>query len=309
MDLVTRNSIFTIAFVILLLCIPHISRATPLQNYTTTYAITIQEDGTAVWHIEYRVFLATQEDMNNFENSSRDLKSTLHSQFNDLMQRSATQATVATSRHMEITDFSGDAVVQTSPTGSYGVVFFSFGWTGFAQAGSDLTIGDAFVGGMYLAKDTTLIIRYPPGYTVKTTEPAPDQVSDGLIWYGLRSFGGGEPRVVLERSAFPWLPVSIGLASIIIVGGTLIVFFMRKHRTKPDEPEESVAPLSEMDLMSLEDRIVQLLKTNEGGLFQSEIVKTLGLPKSTISSTLNELHRRGIIQKIKKGKENFIRLT
>lgn len=208
---------------------------------------------------------------------------------------------------MEVNDFSGDAVVQTSPTGRYGVVFYSFNWTGFARPGNDLTIGDVFAGGMYLAKDNMLIIRYPYGYSVKTAEPAPDQVRDGLIWYGLRSFGAGEPRLLLEKPAFPIFPVALGL--IIIAGAGFIVFIIKKRRIEPDEPEEPAAPLSEAEMISVEERIVQLLKANRGEQFQSEIVKNLGLPKSTVSITLNDLHRRGVIQKVKKSKGNLIRLV
>ncbi len=62
-------------------------------------------------------------------------------------------------------------------------------------------------------------------------------------------------------------------------------------------------------MVNLEERLVQLLHTHGGELFQSEIVKNLGLPKSTVSSALNKLHRRGVIQKVKKGRENLIRLS
>ena len=61
--------------------------------------------------------------------------------------------------------------------------------------------------GCTLDKDSTLIVRYPQGYTVASADPVPDQQSgDGLIWYGLRSFGSGEPQVVLAGPAFPVLP-------------------------------------------------------------------------------------------------------
>ena len=73
-------------------------------------------------------------------------------------------------------------------------------------------------------------------------------------------------------------------------------------------PDDHAYPLSEADRVSLEERIVQLIRANGGEQFQSEIVKVLGMPKSTVSSTLNDLHRRGLIQKIKKGRENLIRL-
>jgi len=308
MEQATRHSILAFAAV-LLLSIPVIVGAVPGPDFTTTYRITIQEDGTAVWYVEYRALLATQEDLNAFENYSGDLDSVYLPQFKDLMQNSAAQAEAATSRHMVIDDFSGDAVIQTSPTGRYGVVFFSFRWTDFAGQKNGLVIGDAFAGGLYLEKDTSLIIRYPSGYTVKAAEPAPDEVRDGLVWYGLRPFGPGEPRLVLEPPAFPLLPLVIGCGILIIATGGLLVNFRKKRRMVPPEQKEEEVLLSDTDMASLEERIVQLLTAHGGELFQSEIVRNLGLPKSTVSSALNELHSRGAIQKVKRGRENLIRLT
>jgi uncharacterized membrane protein len=76
----------------------------------------------------------------------------------------------------------------------------------------------------------------------------------------------------------------------------------------PEQKEEE-ALLSDTDMASLEERIVQLLTAHGGELFQSEVVRNLGLPKSTVSSALNELHSRGAIQKVRRGRENLIRLT
>jgi uncharacterized membrane protein len=283
-----------------------------------TYTITIGEDGSGIWHVEYRTPLTSDEDQKAFDAYAKNLSSLFLPQFRDLMQHSASQASVATSRKMEITDFSGDAAIQTSPTGKYGVVFYSFNWKGFAKPGDKLSIGDAFAGGMYLAKDHTLIIRYPAGYTPVLAEPGPDQVRDGLIWYGQRSFGAGEPHMVFERSGFPYLPALIGSALILIII-TGLFFVLKKRRLEdtnepvetyePDEPDSAVVLMSDAEMLSLEEKIIQLLKASKGEQYQSEIVKNLGLPKSTISATLNDLHKRGIIQKIKKGRENLIRLT
>jgi uncharacterized membrane protein len=292
----------------ILACFPHSLAATLPPDYTITYTITIQEGGTAAWQVEFRTLLVTQEDMNLFENSSPDLEGLLHSQFEDLMQESAVQASVATSRPMQIANFSSDSLVQVSPSGKYGVIRYSFLWTGFARSGDGLEIGDTFLGGMYLDKDTTLILRYPPGYTVSIAEPEPDRMGSDLLWYGPRSFGGGEPRVVLERSQTPWLPLLLAALLITLLGGGSLVFFTRKKRTKPGGTEEPAPLISEGEILSLEERILQLLTVHREGMFQSEIGKTLGIPKSTLSTTLNDLHRRGIIQKVKKGKENLIRL-
>jgi uncharacterized membrane protein len=188
-------------------------------------------------------------------------------------------------------------------------VYYSFSWKNFAKTGTDLAIGDAFAGGLYLAKDNTLVIRYPSGYTVSVAEPAPDQVRDGLIWYGQRSFGAGEPRLVFAKPGFPWLPVLLGGVLVLIVIAGLYWVISKRRSPEPVEADDPPVMLSETELFSLEERILQLLKTSGGEQYQSEIVKNLGLPKSTVSATLNDLHKRGIIQKVKRGRENLIRLV
>ncbi len=297
-----------IALVAVLIWLPLIAGAAVPPDSTITYTITIGEDGTAIWHVEYRTLLESDEDLAMFNTYAGNISSMYLPEFRDLMQRSAAQAAAATSRPMETDSFDGNAVIQSSPTGRYGVVFYSFRWSGFAKTGNELSIGDALAGGLYLAKDTTLIIRYPEGYTVSVSEPAPDLVRDGLIWYGLRSFGAGEPHLVFNKSGIPWLPVAVGsgIALFVIVGAGLIL--SRRRPATPDDPEETAAGLSETDLLSIEEKIIQVLKMSGGEQYQSEIVKNLGLPKSTVSATLNDLHQRGIIQKIKKGRENLIRL-
>jgi uncharacterized membrane protein len=309
MKCMTRLSIVAIIAVILVI-VPVISDAAlVLPDSSVTYTITIREDGTANWQVEYRTPLDTDEDAGAFDSYAKNLSGTYLPQFRDLMQSSAAQAAAATSRPMEITDFSGDAVIQTNPTGRYGVVHYSFGWKNFAKAGTGLAIGDAFAGGMYLAEDTTLIIRYPGGYTVTTAEPSPDLTRDGLIWYGQRSFGTGEPRLVVEKPGFSWLPVlAVSILIVLVIAGSY--WILSKRRSPPQvEPDDPPVVLSETELFSVEEKIIQLLKTSGGEQYQSEIVRNLGLPKSTVSATLNDLHQRGIIQKIRKGRENLIRLV
>jgi len=233
-------------------------------------------------------------------------------QVQDLMQQSAAQASVASLRPMAVSNVTGNAMVQTSPTGRYGIVIYSFSWSGFARDDGSLAIGDAFAGGLYLAKDNTLILRYPYGWTVAAAEPAPDDQRDGLTWYGLRSFGPGEPRVVLAQPSFPLLPVIAAAVLLLIILGGFIL--SRRNRgpgghNLPEEPEEPAAPLTEAEEAGLEERIIKFLDAGGGEQFQSAIVKTLDLPKSTVSSALNSLHRKGIIQKVKKGRENLIRLV
>jgi uncharacterized membrane protein len=300
--------------VLLLLCVIPLAGAASTPGYATTYTINLQPDGAALWSVEYRTPLTTDDDLADFQNYSADISSVYLPQFEGLMQNSAAQAASGTSRPMSVDNFSGNAVNQTSPTGKFGVVTYTFTWTNFSIPDGGLTAGDAFAGGLFLDEDSTLIVRYPNGYTVTSADPAPDQQSGtSLVWYGQRSFDLGEPQVVLAGPSIPVLPLIAVIAVAIIAAAGVMVY--RKKRQLPvpeEEPGEPGGPppgLSEADLASLEEKILRLLRAHGGEQFQSEIVKELGLPKSTVSSTLNDLHSRGIILKIKKGRENLIRLT
>jgi hypothetical protein len=295
-----------IVLAVLLLFLP---ACAAIPAYTTTYTVTVQEDGSAHWQIEYRTLLATDSDLGAFDTYTRDLPTVYLPQVQDLMQRSAAQASVVASRPMAISNVIGNAVVQTSPTGRYGVVVYSFTWSAFAEPDGDLAIGDAFAGGLYLARDNTIILRYPAGWTVSRAEPAPDDQRDGLTWYGLRTFGPGEPSVTLEKPWFPIVPVIVIFFLISLIGAGSMVYRKRKSPGIPDEPEEPAASLSDAEAAGLEERISSLLEAAGGEQYQSEIVRALGIPKSTVSSAIGSLHQRGVIQKVKKGRENLIRLV
>ena len=288
------------------------------NGYTITYTIIVANNGAATWYVEYRTPLISKDDFDVFENYTLQLKSVHLEEFRQLMVKSVSEAANATSRKMIAGGFTGDAEVQTAPTGTYGVVHYSFTWTNFAEIDSDqkMNIGDVFVGGLYLSKDNTLIIQYPSDYTVEMVTPQPDQIGEGMVWYGLRSFQAGEPVIGLLKTSTPWLQYLFIIFILLLAAGIFI--YIHKIRGKNEEKfvknskeditEPSLETITESELMDLEDRIVKLLKEKGGSMYQSDIGKQLGLPKSTVSSALNELHNRNVIQKIKKGRENLIRL-
>jgi hypothetical protein len=227
--------------------------------------------------------------------------------------RSAAEASTATGRPVGATDFSADSAVQSGPTGSYGVVHYRCRWTGFTEPGETLEVGDVFVGGLYLGKDQALVLRPPPRFTAAEVSPPADFERDGLVWYGLRSFGAGEPRVVFAREAgspVPWVPLLLLLG---VAGLTLGIYLSMRRLRRPPPPAPDLEageglPPDPAEALDLEDRILALLRKKGGSLFQSEIVNGLGLPKSTVSEAINRLHGAGRIEKVRKGRENLIRL-
>lgn len=278
------------------------------QGPLVTYTISLGGDGSAIWNMEYRTPLLSAGDQASFRNFSDQIQSLYLPDFTELMKKSAAEASTATGRPVGVTDFSADSAVQSGPTGSYGVVHYRCRWTGFAEQGESLQIGDVFVGGLYLGKDHALVIRPPPGFSATEVSPPPDLERDGLVWYGLRSFGAGEPRVVLGKEPVPWIPI------LLLLGGAglaLGIFASRRRFRRlppPAEPGGGEGPAEPATALELDDRILALLGEKGGSLFQSEIVGTLGLPKSTVSEAVNRLHEAGKIEKVKKGRENLIRL-
>jgi uncharacterized membrane protein len=294
------------------LLLTHATSAAPVNDYKITYTISINEGGNAVWYVEYRTPLVSKEDFDSFDNYTKQLNPVYLNEFKELMQRSVSEAANATSRKMAAGGFAGDAKVESAPTGTFGVVRYSFTWMNFAKLDPDknLNIGDVFVGGLYLSKDNTLIIQYPSGYTIERAEPQPDLVRDGMVWYGLRSFKAGEPAVILSRPSPSWMPPVIAVSVVFIIAA--FVYMRKAHgkNTVIDVAAETVAEtLTEEAMMDVQDRIVKLLNESGGSLYQSEIGKKLDIPRSTVSAALNQLHDKKMIQKVKKGRENLIRLV
>jgi len=295
---------------ILFLISAAIAHAAP-ENYRTTYIIDIKENGSAVWNVEYRTLLTTNGDFDSFENYSKQLKSVYIPEFMELMQRSASEAASATSRDMVARDFTGNTSIQSTPTGKYGIVSFSFTWTNFATL-DPLNIGDVFAGGLYLSKDNTLIIKYPSGFKVEEVTPMPDQSRDELIWYGLRSFGAKEPSIIFSKPAFPWgtAVIIVSAIAVFIAVGFYLIGRRKEEITDPQVSQEmEITKITEFEMMDVEERIIKILKEGGGELYQSQIGRQLDLPKSSVSSVLNQLHEKKLIIKIKKGRENLIRLA
>jgi uncharacterized membrane protein len=92
-----------------------------------------------------------------------------------------------------------------------------------------------------------------------------------------------------------------------------------EHRLKTNTPdgssnedtEDDSAPIEPItdDFIGYEEKIEQFLSKTGGQAFQSDIVKEIGLSKSKISNLLADMKEKGRIVKIKRGKENIIRLV
>ncbi len=230
-----------------------------------------------------------------------------------------------------------------------GIIKYEFTWTGFAMVNGDvLEVGDAFVDGFLLNKDDTINFILPPGYTITSISPAFDEKKDTyqpqITWTGksenntdpsIRLFSSGEPSITMHKISAPvlsfewWVLIPTVLISLVLGFGAAY-FLLRKE--KPQAPvvmpripdivavpdagagtvEPPAAPIVEYDegrYMSDEERVVKYLEESGGQMFQSDLVKKTDFSKSKLSMVLSDLKEKGTIIKIKKGKENLIRLN
>ena len=299
------------------------------QDITITYLITLHPDSSATWNVQYRIPQQVPGDIPSFENNTNSSSILSEDNLRQLTAQSAKDAADSTGRTMAIRNFSRTTAYESTPTGSYGVIRYTFLWTNFTDTGDGLAMGDAFQSGLYLPVGAALIIQVPDGYSVTSVEPAGGTVNGNLVWYGPEPFEAGKPSIKLVRKEFPLGPAVAFV--VLVLGSGIAAFFLwrrRKNQTGPatnikssetegpdrmaivtTKHQEDESPVEiEVCLGATEERILILLKENGGELYQSDIVSRLALPKSTVSSALITLHNSNCIRKIRKGRENLIRL-
>jgi predicted transcriptional regulator len=287
-----------------------------LQENTTTN-IKVQEDGSATWTIENRFLLKTNDDLVIFQQYMLEFDSKKQMYLTNFTERTTSlveRAGVITSRSMKAENFQVTIDLVQAVSASYGIITYRYDWNGFAKVEENrLVIGDVFEGGFYLFQGDALTIQYPKEYSVSATAPMPDDskvAEQTLTWYGRRNFGAGEPTVILELKtvnaldAAPWyLPLTI--ASVLIAAILAGLFFFRFNKRKGGSSLLK-ATLDKME--GDEEKIINLLKSNKGKLYQSLIAKHCGFSTSKTSELLSAMENKGLISRKLKGREKIVTL-
>lgn len=166
----------------------------------------LRADGDARWTVEYRVRLNDENTTAAFESLRDDIAAneTAYTEtFADRMRSTVSAAENATGREMAVRDVSVQASRQQLPQ-EYGVVTYQFEWTGFAATAEDgtrLEAGDALAG-LFLDRQTTLVIAWPGEYAPTSVQPSPDERRDDAVaWLGPTDFGEGQPAVAVSTAA------------------------------------------------------------------------------------------------------------
>lgn len=296
----------------------------------TLLQVTLREDGSAAWLVEYRIRLDDENATQAFEDLEEDIQSnpaSYREPFAEDMLATAASAENATGREMAIENVTVGTERRRLPA-EYGVVVYTFTWRGFANVthgGDELRAGDALEG-LFLTENTTLVFAWPEDYRLVSVEPEPPiRENRSVGWSGKREFLAGQPRVVVSRAggstdggtqppdgdgdggdpafAVPaWIwPVAGLLVAALGVGGVL---YARGWRPG----EDGVAGGPPQELMSNEEKVLAILEDRDGRVKQQEVAGELDWSDAKTSQVVSRMQDEGRIEVFRIGRENVIRL-
>ncbi|WP_281193858.1 hypothetical protein [Halorubrum sp. F4] len=213
----------------------------------------VDAEGDAVWTIEYRVRLSSDDEEQAFEEFRTDLEANPEAytdRFRGRMETTVGAAANATGREMSVSNVSVTAERREIPQ-EYGVVTYRFRWGGFATVEDGrIAVGDA-IDGMFLDEESSLILSWPDSHELDEAAPAPAETRDGsVVWVGPVDFAGGEPRVAaVPESAVSSLPGGLPILAVVgllvVLGGA--VAYVRRDRKSPVAEDGSTAGPSASD--------------------------------------------------------------
>lgn len=270
----------------------------------TEYVIQLDNHGSASWTIRQTGtdIQVSPETLAQFQNNVTSLM---------LAAQSRTQ------RNMAITALS----VTSTVSGSYAAVEYKFNWENFSRTeNASMTVGDVFQVDNFFALlygDGEVAMTYPEGYDLETVSPPPIQQDDAhqtLKWAGTKDFGNGLPAIALRQKLPGFLDI-LG-QNVLIVTSLLVIaavsstsyytIIRRRKKTKLPVPHE-VPVLAQIE--TDEERVVKLLRSSGGSLFQSAVTEKCNFSKAKASQLLSALENRGIVRRHKRGRDKIVVLT
>ena len=305
--------------------------------------VSIAENGSAHWEIQYWTRLDDQNTTRAFESLQRDVEANpgnYSRQFAERMRSTVAAAENATGRQMSIENVSVRAEKRGPP--QYGVITYSFQWEGFAAVqGDTIRVGDA-IEGIFLDSDTRMIVKWPSDYrAVNVTPDADERRSNAVVWRGSETeFVAGEPSIVLkpegalggvtgdgtgsnDRSGST-LSLALGVLVLLGVAGAVTWWVRRREDDdgtgtgasavgeSDDDPSDDAGAAPESgpasELLSNEERVLKFVRDQGGRVKQQEVVSEFDWTEARTSQIVRQLRDDGELDGFRLGRENVLKL-
>jgi len=134
----------------------------------------------------------------------------------------------------------------------------------------------------------SVYLRLPPGSNYRFSEPP-----QPLVFSVYEKTSGAE--------GFKLHPAIILFLVLIPIVVSMLLLLRHRRRRLPPPPEEY--------MISDEELVLRILRNSGGRLAQKQIKEAAGFSKSKTSMVLNELQKKGLIRKIKRGREYIVELV
>jgi len=267
------------------------------------YTIQIDSEGSATWIIVQVVDI----------NASLDTWEEFHNRVASLVEAAKNKTGREMTAEVESMSF--------TPSGSYVVVEYKFNWKNFGKTeNTKIIIGDVFQAENFFLQlygDGEVYITYPSEYIIETVSPPPyerDDTHQTLRWLGTNDFTNGLPSIILkEKSVTPgfWETLQqnavIIVSLVLIAAGTPVGFYVFKRHKKREKETVKTPELPRLPgIESAEERIVKVLKSSGGTLYQSAIADQCKFSKAKTSQLLATLEGKGIVSRYKKGRDKIV---
>jgi hypothetical protein len=298
----------------------------------TTFRINVSENGSARWTVMYRYDLSNETERKRFTTFASEFN--VYANFKEQAWNLIEMGNNETGRQMRAIGFTRQAYV--GHLNNSGIIEMSFLWTNFSVVTDDrIIIGDVFGSDLYIGSNQRLTVTWGENLSYSSASPTPDDRSaDTVTWIAGedgRKFNASEPKVVLQRSAtksesglkamitealnntsMPWI-IGLAVLALVIVGGGVAYRTSAIGTELPDEADtvtsSSTATIAEEELMADEDRVLMLLRNNDGRMRQANIVNETNWSKSKVSMLLSDMDDEDLISKLQVGRENIISIT
>ncbi|WP_049928820.1 helix-turn-helix transcriptional regulator [Halopiger goleimassiliensis] len=297
--------------------------------------VAIQENGSATFTVDYRFDNGSEEWAilsEDVEANPEAYAAAEAADWNETLEAGMNE----TDREMELSNVSVTTETSTTPV-DLGHVEFSFRWSSFAYVHLNrMEVGDALVG-FTLVDDTTLQLSWPDRYTVQEVDPAPSNPPDGSVfWEGDNTeFAEEQPRLVLienggtsvetteteDDPTLAWLVVASALGGLAALG--VVGWWLRRDGATRRPPETAADGTTTADhavtdgdhdgpppeLLSNEERVLQLLERKGGRIKQQEVVSELEWTEAKTSQVVSNLREDDEIDVFRIGRENVLTLA
>ncbi len=111
-----------------------------------------------------------------------------------------------------------------------------------------------------------------------------------------------EPPPIEPQPEFPWFIIPLAILGVAGAGAGLYLF-LRRRRAAGEVDLEEAGLLDETDRL-----ILETLEEEGGEMYQSELVRRLGIPKTTLWRHIRRLEVLGYVEVVKEYKRNRVRL-